>query len=63
MEITVSAVKSRLFRGRKQVADLYQEQQAAMIPPSSGSRRQATPQQSTLRGNEPPLLRTALAGI
>ncbi len=63
MDITVSAVKSRLFRGRKQVADLYQQQEAATIPPSSGSRRQATPQQATLRGNEPPLLRTALAGI
>ena len=63
MDITVSAVKSRLFRARKQMAELVRQQEAAMIPPSSGGRRQAAPQQSSMRGDEPPMLRAALAGI
>lgn len=63
MDITVSAVKSRLFRARKQMAELVRQQEAAMIPPSSGGRRQAAPQPSSMRGDEPPMLRAALAGI
>jgi len=37
MGLTVSAVKSRLFRARKQIADLYANQ-AATTPPISGKR-------------------------
>jgi RNA polymerase sigma-70 factor (ECF subfamily) len=50
MEITVAAVKSRLFRARQQVAKLYGEREAATTPPSagavaeSGSRRRSTSQ-------------------
>lgn len=36
MDLSVSAVKSRLFRARKQMADLYRQHEAAMIPPPSG---------------------------
>lgn len=36
MDLTVSAVKSRLFRARKQMADIYAQAQAATTPPSSG---------------------------
>jgi RNA polymerase sigma-70 factor (ECF subfamily) len=37
MEITVAAVKSRLFRARQQIAKLYGEREAATTPPSMGS--------------------------
>ena len=64
MDLSVSAVKSRLFRARKQMADLYREQEAAAIPPSSGSRRQdaVVAGQSTSHDG-PPVLRLALGGI
>jgi RNA polymerase sigma-70 factor (ECF subfamily) len=38
MEITVAAVKSRLFRARQQVAKLYGEREAATMPPGTGAR-------------------------
>lgn len=41
MGLTVSAVKSRLFRARKQIADLYASQTAA-TPPLSGKREVVT---------------------
>jgi RNA polymerase sigma-70 factor (ECF subfamily) len=37
MEITVAAVKSRLFRARQQIAKLYGEREAATTPPSAGA--------------------------
>lgn len=37
MEITVAAVKSRLFRARQQVAKLYGEREAAKTPPHDGA--------------------------
>jgi RNA polymerase sigma-70 factor, ECF subfamily len=37
MEITVAAVKSRLFRARQQVAKLYVEREAAKTPPHDGT--------------------------
>lgn len=37
MEITVAAVKSRLFRARQQVAKLYSEREAAITPPGDGA--------------------------
>lgn len=64
MDLSVSAVKSRLFRARKQMADLYRQHEAATIPPSSGSRRQdaIVAGQSTSQDG-PPVLRLALGGI
>jgi RNA polymerase sigma-70 factor (ECF subfamily) len=38
MEITVAAVKSRLFRARQQIARLYGEREAATTPPGTGAR-------------------------
>jgi RNA polymerase sigma-70 factor, ECF subfamily len=38
MDITVAAVKSRLFRARQQVAKLYGEREAATTPPGAGAR-------------------------
>ena len=64
MEISVSAVKSRLFRARKQMAELYRQEQAAVIPPSSGDMQQAQARQRvSSRGQEPPILQAAMAGI
>lgn len=40
MGLTVSAVKSRLFRARQKVADLIQKREAASVPPASGRRVQ-----------------------
>jgi RNA polymerase sigma-70 factor (ECF subfamily) len=37
MEITVAAVKSRLFRARQQIAKLYTEREAATTPPGAGA--------------------------
>jgi len=42
LELTVAAVKSRLFRGRQQIAKLYTERQTATLPPGSGGRTSAT---------------------
>ncbi len=36
MELSIPAVKSRLFRARQQVAKLYRDSQPATIPPHSG---------------------------
>lgn len=64
MDLSLSAVKSRLFRARKQMAELYQQHEAAMTPPPPGSRRQdaAVARQSTSHDG-PPVLRLALGGI
>ncbi len=62
MGLTVSAVKSRLFRARKQMADLYQGQQVATTPPSSGSKRAMVAKQPAKTVPAASLfLRTALA--
>jgi RNA polymerase sigma-70 factor (ECF subfamily) len=37
MDITVAAVKSRLFRARQQVSKLYVEREAARTPPTGGA--------------------------
>jgi len=62
MNLTVSAVKSRLFRARKQMADLYQARQVATPP--SGSPRTAYLVPRLRERVDSPLLfmRTALAG-
>ena len=36
MELSISAVKSRLFRARQKMAVIYQETQAATMPPATG---------------------------
>lgn len=60
MGLTVSAVKSRLFRARKQIADLYANQTAT--PPLSG-KREAVPTRQREAAPKGQLLfwRTALA--
>jgi RNA polymerase sigma-70 factor, ECF subfamily len=62
MGLTVAAVKSRLFRARKQVADLYQNASVSN-PPPDGKRRPA-PAVNTTRTTDTRLLmwRTAVAG-
>jgi len=61
MGLTVSAVKSRLFRARKQVAELY-ESQTATTPPLSG-KRDPVPARQQEEASHGPLLfwRTAFA--
>ena len=62
MGLTVSAVKSRLFRARKQIADLYHGSQVATTPPSGGNRQTDKAQRTTQAASGSPLLlRTALA--
>lgn len=63
MEISVSAVKSRLFRARKQMADLYKNHEAVTNPPSSGQRAQRVPVETTYGNDGPSVLRLALGGI
>jgi RNA polymerase sigma-70 factor, ECF subfamily len=64
MGLTVPAVKSRLFRARKQMADLYREAQVAVSPPSSGARRpEASPVAAAAQEEHPFWFRTALAGV
>jgi RNA polymerase sigma-70 factor (ECF subfamily) len=50
MNITVAAVKSRLFRGRQQIAKLYGEREAATTPPSTGA--VATTENSQMGGTK-----------
>lgn len=42
LELSVAAVKSRLFRARQQIAKLYMEREAAPTPPSETSRSEKT---------------------
>lgn len=64
LTLTVPAVKSRLFRARKQIAELYREAEVAVTPPSGGVKRAsvqpAIDKQRTTRSMP---LRAALAGI
>jgi RNA polymerase sigma-70 factor (ECF subfamily) len=46
LEITVAAVKSRLFRARQQVAKLYSEREAATTPPGAGAHTKMSGTQS-----------------
>ncbi len=63
MDISTSAVKSRLFRARKQMADLYRQRQAALIPPSSGEAQAAHGRyKRSTRDQEPPFYHAALVG-
>lgn len=50
MDLTVSAVKSRLFRARKQMAEVYKQAEAATTPPSSGIPAQVMAQEDAQAG-------------
>ena len=64
MDLTVSAVKSRLFRARKQMADLYRQQEAASIPPPSEPRTsEAIAASRSSAADGPSVYRLALGGI
>lgn len=62
MEITVAAVKSRLFRARQQIAKLYGEREAATTPPGAQTPRNGTRQSdSTQAVGQQMRMMTALA--
>ena len=52
MDITVSAVKSRLFRARKQLAKLYQQAEAARTPVAVSAASQQTTEHKTFGSSE-----------
>jgi RNA polymerase sigma-70 factor (ECF subfamily) len=62
LELTVAAVKSRLFRARQQIAKLYREREAA-VPPGAGpsARVAAKVGRNQTRTNPAPHLLAALA--
>lgn len=60
MDLTVSAVKSRLFRARKQMADLYEQQRKA-TPPVSGKRQESAARVEQRQPVEGIFWRTAFA--
>ncbi len=62
MELTVSAVKSRLFRARKQMADLYAAQSRPVPPvPRKGDPATVGQERDGSRQDSPVLWRTAFA--
>ena len=63
MGLSVSAVKSRLFRARKQMADLYREHQAVTSPPSGRGPSEFAATRQAAANDGPPVLRLALGGI
>ena len=63
MELTISAVKSRLFRARKQLAELYTTQSNLAPPISRKDDLEVTRRKSHETGQKAPLFwRTAFAG-
>lgn len=65
MEITVAAVKSRLFRARQQIAKLYAEREAATTPPGAGAdaKRDARVKKSVQGVGLPARMLNALAQV
>ncbi|HMN29510.1 MAG TPA: sigma-70 family RNA polymerase sigma factor [Caldilineaceae bacterium] len=64
MGLTVAAVKSRLFRARKQVADLYRESQVVTSPPSAGMRYSTPSAATAVKSDSQRLMwRTVWAGV
>lgn len=62
MGLTVSAVKSRLFRARKQMADLYHGSQTVPTPPPPGNQRSTVAGRGKQATTDAPfILRTAVA--
>lgn len=62
MGLTVSAVKSRLFRARKQMADLYHERQVAPTPPSGGNKQTVAARPVVKTSSASPLLLSTALG-
>lgn len=52
LNVSVSAVKSRLFRARQKMADLMTARETAMIPPAAGRRPGAASANQASRGGE-----------
>lgn len=63
MDLTISAVKSRLFRARKQMAELYRQHEAATLPPSGPNRRDVVIANQPAPQDGPSVFRLALSGI
>ena len=62
MGVTVAAVKSRLFRARQQLMALYERNQNAAAPPSSGRKAPKTPAREALTPSRTLHMRLGLAG-
>jgi RNA polymerase sigma-70 factor, ECF subfamily len=60
MNLSIPAVKSRLFRARQQMAELYQGKAPAVTPPSAGGRSRA---QTDSKANEPGIYMVAPLGL
>ena len=64
MGLSVSAVKSRLFRARKQMAEIYQEAEIALTPPPAGGKQDELIVRSVRSpADGPSVLRLALGGV
>jgi predicted RNA polymerase sigma factor len=63
LNMTVAAVKSRLFRARQQLMALYQKQQAATAPPSSGFKQAAAAERRATTKANVLHLRLGLSGL
>lgn len=63
LDMTVAAVKSRLFRARQQLMALYQKQQTASATPSSGIKRMAAAERQAATGANMLHLRLGLSGL
>ena len=64
MDLSLAAVKSRLFRARKQMAEMYEERYPAIEPPGSGKKTIGThvDSRASAPSDRPPRMRFALAG-
>ena len=60
MDVTVAAIKSRLFRARQQLAAIYQEREAA-APPPPAQPATAKARRTADDRPQPTMLRLALA--
>ena len=62
MGVTVAAVKSRLFRARQQLMALYERNQSAAAPPSSGRKAAKTPSREPAAAGRTLHMRLGLVG-
>ena len=64
LDLSIPAVKSRLFRARQKVAELMARREAASTPPASGRRSEsAAARRPTANMDGPRLMNAALAGF
>lgn len=65
MDLTVAAVKSRLFRARQQMATLYGEREAAVVPPGLGQAalKSSSASHGATDGSRPAVMQFALSGV